>query len=128
MSDMNTNTQDQGTPAQAQTTPPSANGADDTPAKLYPTKADAEASRTADAPKSLKPFEVLHNGTSKGWLLARGHAHAIEQVARLDGYSASLGTKTAPVTKEAILAKLSELSDDELKALGLTRKPQRGRN
>jgi hypothetical protein len=97
-------------------------------AKLYATKAEAEAARPADAPKSLKPFEVLHNGTSKGWVMARGYDNALSIVARIDGYTVSTGTKAAPVTKEAVAAKLSEFTDDELRALGLTRKPQRGRN
>ena len=51
-------------------------------------------------------------------------APAISRAAQLDGYSASAG-KTAPVTKEAVAAKLAEFSDDELKALGLTRKKGR---
>ena len=84
---------------------------------LFATKADCEAAKPTGASNSLKPFEVLHSGTSKGWVLARGHANAIEQVARLDGYSATTGVRTAPVTKEAVAAKVMEMSDDEFKAL-----------
>jgi hypothetical protein len=34
--------------------------------------------------------------------------------------------QAAPVTKEAVAAKLTSFTDDELAALGLSRKPQRG--
>ncbi len=115
----NTTAADQGAQVQA-------NGeatADTTPARLYSARADAEAARPTDASKALRPFEVLHNGTSKGWVLARGHGNAIEQVARLDGYSASTGKPAAVVTKEAVAAKLAAFSDAELAALGLARKP-----
>src|SRR5579871_3356134 len=69
-----------------------ANGqATDEVVKLYATKAEAEAAKPASAPKGTRPFEVSKAGAVVGWVLARGHAHAIEQVARIDGYSASLG-------------------------------------
>src|SRR5260370_20274449 len=93
-----------------------------TAARLYATRAEAEANKPADAPKSLKPFEVLHNGTSKGWVLARGYDNALSSVARLDGYSVSTGGKTVPVTKDAVAAKLAEFTDDELASMGLSRK------
>jgi hypothetical protein len=95
------------------------------PCKLYAARADAEAAKPADAPKSLKPFEVLQNGTSKGWVLARGYDNGLAILARIDGYSLSTG-KAAPVTKEAVAAKLAEFSDDELASMGLSRKPQKG--
>jgi hypothetical protein len=92
------------------------------PAKLYATRAECEAAKPADASKALKPFEVLQNGTSRGWVLARGHAIAIEQVARLDGYTATTGKAIAPITKEQVNAKVMEMSDDEFKALVAARK------
>jgi hypothetical protein len=110
-----TNTQDQGDQATAQATP----------AKLYQTKADAEAAKPADAPKSLKPYEVTKAGASAGWVLARGYDHRLATVARIDGYSLSAGN-TKEVSKEAVAAKLATFSDDELAALGLSRKPQKG--
>jgi hypothetical protein len=97
-------------------------------AKLYATKAEAEAAKPADAPKSLKPFEVFKAGVSVGWVLARGYDHGLAILARIDGYHLSTGKAVAPVTKVAVAAKLAEFTDDELKALGLTRKPTRGRN
>ena len=65
--DANTNTQDQGTQGQVQDQ--SSAGGDTTPAKVYPTKADADAARPANASKALRPFEVSKNGTTVGWVL-----------------------------------------------------------
>jgi hypothetical protein len=124
-------TQDQGTQPQA---PDGANGtatatnggADDTtPAKLYPTKAEAEADKPADAPKSVKPYEVFKHGAAVGWMLGRGYDPCLAALARKDGYTVSTGKATAPVTKEAVTAKLADFTDDELLALGLRRKQGR---
>jgi hypothetical protein len=118
MSDQNTQgTQDQGTDAQA---------TDATPAKLYATRAEAEANKPSDATKNHKPYEVRKGGAAVEWVLARGYDNALSIIARLDGYAVSTGTKTQPVTKEAVAAKLAEFSDDELAAMGLSRKPQKG--
>src|SRR5690349_4512091 len=114
-----TNTQDQDTQGQVQD---NGTGEDTAPAKLYATRSEAEANKPADAPKGLRPFEGMHNGTSKGWILARGYDNALATLARIDGYTVSTGKATAPVTKEAVAAKLATFSDDELAALGLTRK------
>jgi len=82
----------------------------------------AEADKPADASKALRAFEVCKKGTSVGWVLARGYDNAITIAARLlDGYTASTGN-TAPVTKEVVAAKIATFTDDELAALGLTRK------
>ena len=94
--------------------------------KVYATKAECEANKPEDATKNHKPYEVRKGGSVVGWLWARGYDHALATVARIDGYTVSLGGRAAPVTKEAILAKLGELSDEELQALGLTRKPAKG--
>jgi hypothetical protein len=94
----------------------------ETTAKLYPTKADAEAAKPSDAPKSLKPMEVSKNGTVVGWVLCRGYDHGLSIAARLDGYTISTGVKQVPVTKEAAAAKVLEMSDDEFKALVAARR------
>jgi hypothetical protein len=91
--------------------------------KLYATRSECEASKTEDTPKTAKPIEVFVNEVSKGWLYAVNHDLAIAHVARMDGYSASSGQRSAPVTKEAVAAKLADFTDDELQALGLSRKP-----
>ena len=114
-----TNTQDQGTQGQ------SSAGGDTTPAKLYATKAEAEAAKPSDAPKSVRVFEVSKSGAAVGFMLGRGYDPCLAVLARKDGYTVSTG-HSAPVTKEAVAAKLAEFTDDELTALGLTRKPQKG--
>jgi hypothetical protein len=115
----NTNTQDQGTQGQVQD---QGNAADATPAKMYATRAEAEANKPADATKSHKPYEVSKGGAAVGWIWARGYDNALALTARIDGYSVSTGGKVAPVTKEVVASKLAEFSDDELQALGLSRK------
>jgi hypothetical protein len=92
------------------------------PAKLHATKAECEAAKPADAPKGMRPFEVSKGGVVLGWINARGYDHGLAMLARRDGYTVGTGVKQAPVTKEAILSKLGELSDDELAALGLSLK------
>jgi hypothetical protein len=56
---------------------------------------------------------------------ANGYDNSLSIAARIDGYTATTG-QTAPVTKEAVAAKLAAFSDEELAALGLSRKPQKG--
>ena len=118
----NTNTLDQATEQAAET-----NTTEATPAKLYATKDEAEAAKPADAPKSLKVFEVSKGGVMVGFMLGRGYDPCLAALARKDGYTVSLGSKSQPVTKETVAAKLAEFTDDDLAALGLSRKPQRGK-
>jgi hypothetical protein len=68
-------------------TPATNSEATEATAKLYATKAEAEAAKPADAPKSLKAMEVSKNGTVVGWVLGRGYDHALAQVARTEGFS-----------------------------------------
>jgi hypothetical protein len=118
MSDQNTTTAavDQGTQAQAQA--PSANGTDDAP-RLYPTKAEAESNKPTTGKKRL--YEVAKDGTTR-WGWCNGYDHALATAARNDGYSAALSGKAKEVTKEAVAAKVMEMSDDEFKALIAARK------
>ena len=53
------------------------------------------------------------------------HQYRPHRYLRVSGYSASTG-QSAPVTKEAVAAKLATFTDDELLAMGLARKPQKG--
>ena len=92
------------------------------PAKVYASKAEAEAARPTNAPKSLKPMEVSKGGAVVGWVLARGYDHGLAVVARTEGYSVGTGVKAAVVTVEAAKAKVLEMSDDEFKALVAARK------
>src|SRR5947209_3095303 len=108
--DSNTQPQDQGTQGQDQG---SAGG--DTPAKLYATRAEAEANKPADLGKK-RLYCVTRPDGSTCWLWSDGYASAAHTVARTDGYTVSLGAKTVPVTKEVVAAKLVEFTDDELAA------------
>ena len=118
----NTNTQDQGTQGQDQD---QGSAGDDTLRKLYATKAEAEADKPAKATKHSKVYEVAKGGTVLGYLWAQGYADCAQWAARSEGYKFSLG-KTKEVTKEAVPAKLAQFTDDELAAMGLARKPQKG--
>jgi hypothetical protein len=119
MSDQNTAAADQGTQAQA-------DGATaDTTAKLYATRAEAEANKPADLGKK-RLYCVTRPDGRTCWLWSDGYARAAHAVARADGYAVSLGGKVAPVTKESVAAKLAEFTDDELAALGLSRKLAKG--
>jgi hypothetical protein len=113
MMDANTITTDQATME--------TNGEATVPCKIYATRSEAEANKPADAPKSLKVFEVSKDGASLGFMLGRGYDPCLAALARRDGFAVSLGS-SAPVTKEAVAAKLSEFTDDELAAMGLSRK------
>ena len=59
-----------------------------------------------------------------GFMLGRGYDPCLAALARRDGYSVSSGH--APVTKEAVAAKLATFTDDELAAMGLSRKSAKG--
>src|SRR5262249_38648216 len=106
MADNTNTTTDQGT--QAQATDQSSVGDDTTPVKIYATKDEAEKAKPSDAPKSLRAYEVSKAGAVVGWVLGRGYDHALATVARIDGYTVSTGVKQAPVTKEAVAAKLAD--------------------
>src|SRR5436305_10513072 len=114
MSDQNTTTTDQATV--------DTQASEATPCVLYATRSEAEAAKPTDAPKSLKVFEVSKAGAAVGFMLGRGYDPCLAALARKDGYTVSLGN-SAPVTKEAVAAKLAEFTDDELAAMGLSRKP-----
>src|SRR3954447_9220250 len=95
---------------------------DELPRKLFATREEALAAVPANPPKNTRAFEITVKGEVKGWILAIGYDPAISRAAQLDGYMVSTGTKTQPVTKEAVASKLAEFSDEELAAMGLSRK------
>ena len=100
---------------------------DELPRKLFATREEALAAVPANPPKNTRAFEITVKGEVKGWILAIGYDPAISRAAQLDGYTVSTGTKTQPVTKEAVAAKLAEFSDDELLAMGLSRRKTKGK-
>jgi hypothetical protein len=61
-------------------------------------------------------------GDTIRWMWAVGSYNALAQTARADGYTSGLAGKETTVTKEAVAAKLATFTDDELAALGLSRK------
>lgn len=107
--------------AAAANTDATATAADDTtPVRIFATKAEADAARPADAAKGTRAYEATKAGTVLGWINARSYDAGLAALARKDGYSLSTGGKE--VTKETIAARLASFTDDELAAMGLTRK------
>lgn len=96
---------------------------DELPKRLFPSKEKALAAVPANPPKNTRPFQISKHGEVLGWVLAIGYDPAISRAAQLDGYEASLGARSAPITKEAVASKLAQFTDEELEALGLSRKP-----
>lgn len=89
-----------------------------TPVVIHTDKATAEAAKPTEGKKRL--FSVLHNGTAR-WLWANSNDYAVAAVAKADGYTVS-GANGKEISVDAAVARLSTLTDAELKALGLTRK------
>jgi hypothetical protein len=94
--------------------------AQDTTAKMDATRAEADANKPADLGKK-RLYCVTRPDGSTCWLWSDGYASAAHTVTRADGYTVSTG-KTKEVTKEAVAAKLAAFTDDELAAMGLSRK------
>src|SRR5262249_39277862 len=93
---------------------------------FYSTREEAEPNRPASAKSdSWKVFEVTRPDGTSVFLWAFTGINAVNAVARADGYAAVSGRKTA-VTKETVAAKLASFTDEELAALGLSRKPAKG--
>lgn len=90
-------------------------------AALHATRDAALAAIPADAAKNTRPFAVQWNGKVLGWVNGRGHENALAEVARLDGYTVSTGDGTPNKTAAKAAAKLANLTDDQLAALGLAR-------
>jgi hypothetical protein len=89
---------DQNTTANGQATDQARDAA---PAKLYATKAECEAAKPADAPKSLRVYEVAKSDTVVGFLLGRGYDSCLAALARKEGYTVSVGGRTAEIKLRA---------------------------
>jgi hypothetical protein len=98
--------------------------ADKAPATVYATKAEAEAAWKPTG--KYRIFEVSKDSDVMGYVWARGYDNAIAKYARSQGYSASHSSERSAVTKDAVAEKLKEFTDEELAAMGLSRKPQKG--
>jgi hypothetical protein len=107
-------------PTSTSTPSPEANGKERTPKKLYPSLAEAQAVKPDSDKQRL--YQVLKDGKSLGFAWANGVNDAVVVGAKAAGFSAGVAEPKAAVTKEAVLAKLGELTDEELAAMGLSRK------
>jgi hypothetical protein len=94
---------------------------------MWATKDEADSNKPKGATKAHKPYQVSKAGAVTGWIWARGYDNALALAAKAEGFSVSTGRPPVAVTKEVIAAKLATLSDDELWAMGLTRKPAKGK-
>lgn len=90
---------------------------DELPLKLYATREEAMAAVPANPPKNTRPFLITKGEATLGWILAIGYDPAISRAAQIDGYKASSGKRSAPITKETIGTYLANLSEDERMAL-----------
>jgi len=96
------------------------NGATDSTAKIFATKAEAEANKPDPLGKK-KLFSVTRPDGTTRWTWSPGYTNAAAEIAREDGYMVSTGT-AKEVTREQVAAKLATFTDDELAAMGLSRK------
>jgi hypothetical protein len=92
---------------------------------LFPTLEAAQAAK----PESEKQrvFEVLKDGRVLGYGWGNSVNEALVTAARQDGYTARVAEPkgAGPLTKERVAARLSEFTDEELAAMGLSRKKGR---
>lgn len=97
------------------------------PKTLFKTIEEANAAKPEGFDKH-RVFSVLRDGEVVGYAWARQPNAALAIAAKAHGYAASVSEKkTAPVTKEVVAAKLASFSDEELAALGLSRKKGKGK-
>ncbi len=83
-----------------------------TPCVLYTTRAEAEANKPADAPKSLRVYEVRKKALVAGYIWARGYDPGLAALARMDGYSLSTSS-SAPITRETVANALANMTDED---------------
>jgi hypothetical protein len=83
-----------------------------------------EAQAVKPASDKQRIFEVSKGGSGLGFTWASSVNEAIVAVARLDRYTARVAEPKdgGPLTKERVASKLAEFTDEELAAMGLTRK------
>jgi hypothetical protein len=71
---------------------------------------------------TLKVYQVTLRGVFRGFTTARVYDPCLAALARLDGYSVSVSSRAAVVTKEMAVAAAVDLSDEDFKALLAARK------
>lgn len=87
---------------------------------LFPTLADAQAAKPEGGKQRV--FEVFKGAASLGFTWGSNVNDAIVTAARADGFAAKAAGGKGPVTKERVAERLAEFTDDELAAMGLSRK------
>jgi hypothetical protein len=92
---------------------------------LFPTLEAAQASKPESDKQRI--FEVLKDGRVLGYGWGNSVNEALVTAARQDGYTARVAEPkgAGPLTKERVAARLSEFTDEELAAMGLSRKKGR---
>jgi hypothetical protein len=110
-----------------ETSTASSNSSTEAAGNKGPFKSLEELKANPVANDHYKPFAVTDPAGETRYVYARDYNGAIATVARADGWTARTAEPkgTGPLTKERVAAKLAELSDEELAALGLTRKKGR---
>jgi hypothetical protein len=90
--------------------------------QVFPTLDDARACKPES--ERLREFEVFEDDKSRGFVWAGSVNEALVVLARQDGYSAKVAEPKAggPFTKEKVAARLGDFTDEELAAMGLSRK------
>ncbi len=88
---------------------------------LFPTMDEAKAAGGTD---KQRIYEIVEAGSVVGYTWANGVNDALAVAAKVAGFSAGVAeTKTGgPVTKEKVASRLADFTDEELAALGLSRK------
>lgn len=91
--------------------------------KFYATREECEPNRPESAKSDAwKVFGVTKPNGEVVYLWAFTGIQAVNDVARADGYTASAASKRAPVSKADVASKLRTFTDEELAALGLSRR------
>jgi uncharacterized protein YjiS (DUF1127 family) len=123
MSDTNTAPTTAGTPA-AQAPDANSAPATDEAIRWFATREECEANKPAE-PGKKRVFGVTRPNGVTSWAWTNGYDSTLAAAARADGYTVTLAgkTKTWVVTADQVKARLAAFSDDELKALGLSRQP-----
>ena len=120
--DATTNKQDQGTAA---TTDQAANGTKKVSTDYGKVCDSEDALKAVAKPERGEAYMViLFAGDAPRWCYADGYNHAYSRVAKERGGSCTKAGKVIP--KDQLAASLATLSDDQLAAMGLSRKPQKG--
>lgn len=91
---------------------------------LFPTLEEAQGTPAPEGTK-LRIYQIFQDGVSLGFTWGSSPEVAIAGAARIKGFTASVAEPKAAVTKDLIASRLASFSDEELAALGLSRKTEK---